>query len=176
MLAITESSQRISHIIRTVDEIAFQTNILALNAAVEAARAGEAGMGFAVVADEVRNLSQRAATAAKETGDLIEKAISTTATGKKSLESASARLNASRDIRKQVDVFINQVTSGSREQAIGINGIAKSVIGMQQVTQATAASAEETAAASEEMATQAELILHLARDLRQAIGAAQHRS
>ena len=170
MTAITDSSHRISRIIRTMDEIAFQTNILALNAAVEAARAGEAGLGFAVVADEVRSLAHRAGDAAKETGALIEQAMSTTAQGKSNLDRAVATLNASRDMSKKLASLIRDVSTGSREQASGIEHIARAVLEMQEVTQQTAATAEESAAASQEMTAQADTVLQLSQHLREAIG------
>ena len=103
MDAIKVSSDDIAKIIKTIDEIAFQTNILALNAAVEAARAGEAGMGFAVVADEVRNLAQRSAQAAKETAAKIEGAINKTAQGVQINGKVAAALNDIVTKARQVD-------------------------------------------------------------------------
>ncbi len=100
MAAIRESSSKVSKIIKTIDEIAFQTNILALNAAVEAARAGEAGMGFAVVADEVRNLAQRAAQAAKDTASLIEESSQSAQQGSERMERV-AGLDRRRDNRRE---------------------------------------------------------------------------
>src|SRR5439155_19298939 len=94
MSAIRESSHKVAHIIKTIDEIAFQTNILALNAAVEAARAGEAGMGFAVVADEVRNLAQRSAQAARDTTALIEESIARSQEGATRLEQVAEAIRS----------------------------------------------------------------------------------
>lgn len=155
MREINSSSEKISKIIRVIDEIAFQTNILALNAAVEAARAGEAGMGFAVVADEVRNLSQRCAQAAKDTSDLIEESIVRSNEGKTRLDEVANCVTRVFDNATRIKELANEVHVGSQEQARGIDQISRSVAQMQQVTQSTAASAEESASAGEEMSAQA---------------------
>jgi hypothetical protein len=155
MEAIKNSSDDIAKIIKTIDEIAFQTNILALNAAVEAARAGEAGMGFAVVADEVRNLAQRSAAAAKETAAKIEGAIIKTAQGVGITQKVATALNGIVVKARQVDELASEVASASREQTQGINQINAAVGQMDKVTQSNAASAEESAAAAQELNTQA---------------------
>ena len=158
MEAIKISSDDIAKIIKTIDEIAFQTNILALNAAVEAARAGEAGMGFAVVADEVRNLAQRSAQAAKETAGKIEGAIAKSAQGVEISSKVAATLNEIVTKARQVDELVAEVSGASREQTQGITQINTAVGQMDKVTQSNAASAEESAAAAEELNAQAELM------------------
>jgi len=120
---IKQSSDDVAKIIKTIDEIAFQTNILALNAAVEAARAGEAGMGFAVVADEVRNLAQRSAQAAKETASRIEGAITKTAQGVQLSIKVSEALNEIVTKARQMDELAAGVASASSEQAQGIGQV-----------------------------------------------------
>jgi methyl-accepting chemotaxis protein/methyl-accepting chemotaxis protein-1 (serine sensor receptor) len=155
MNEINASSEKISRIIRVIDEIAFQTNILALNAAVEAARAGEAGMGFAVVADEVRNLAQRCAQAAKDTSALIEESIVRSQGGKVRLDEVAGCVRKVVDSASRIKVLSGEVNVGSQEQARGIEQIAKAVAQMQRVTQSTAASAEQSASAGEEMSAQA---------------------
>lgn len=156
MGAIKGSSDDIAKIIKTIDEIAFQTNILALNAAVEAARAGEAGMGFAVVADEVRNLAQRSAQAAKETSAKIEGAINRTAHGVEISTKVAAALNEIVTKARQVDELVAEVASASREQTQGITQINSAVGQMDKVTQPNAANAEESASAAEELHAQAQ--------------------
>ena len=170
MQQINASSDKISKIIKVIDEIAFQTNILALNAAVEAARAGEAGMGFAVVADEVRNLAQRSAQAAKDTSALIEESIATSRDGSAKLERAAGVIRAITESATQVKTLVDEVNMGSQEQARGIDQISKAISQMDQVTQGTAASAEESASASEELSAQAQALNQIVRELGSLVG------
>jgi len=170
MEAIKVSSDDIAKIIKTIDEIAFQTNILALNAAVEAARAGEAGMGFAVVADEVRTLAQRCAQAAKETAGKIEGAIAKTGQGVEINVKVAAVLNDIVTKVRQVDELVTEVAGASREQTDGITQINSAVGQMDKVTQSNAASAEETAAAAEELNGQAEIMKQSVEELLALVG------
>jgi methyl-accepting chemotaxis protein len=170
MAAIMASSDDIAKIIKTIDGIAFQTNILALNAAVEAARAGEAGMGFAVVADEVRNLAQRSAQAAKETATKIEGAIGKTAQGVTLSSKVSQALNDIVTKARQVDELAAEVAGASREQTEGIVQINTAVGQMDKVTQSNAASAEESAAAAQELNAQAEIMQQSVNELLRLVG------
>ncbi len=154
MDAIKASSDDIAKIIKTIDEIAFQTNILALNAAVEAARAGEAGMGFAVVAEEVRSLAQRSAQSARETAEKIEDAIRKSENGVTISGSVATALGEIVDKARRVDALVAEIAQASKEQSQGIDQLNSAVGQMDRVTQSNASNAEETAAAAEELNAQ----------------------
>jgi methyl-accepting chemotaxis protein len=173
MASVRESSQRVSKIIKTIDEIAFQTNILALNAAVEAARAGEAGMGFAVVADEVRNLAQRAAQAARDTTQLIEESMARSTEGDGSVQHVSASIAGITAATKTLTESLRGIHAVTKEQATGLGQVATSVQQMGQVTQNTAANAEEGAAASEVLHAQAHEALEAVVALERIVGTNQ---
>lgn len=168
---INESSGKIAKIIKIIDEIAFQTNILALNAAVEAARAGEAGMGFAVVADEVRSLAQRSAQAAKDTASLIEDSVAKSEAGKAKLGGVVTSIQRISAEFTNLGTLVDEVSHGSREQSTGIGQIGRALSQMEQVTQTTAASAEESAAAAEELNAQSESMKELTGRLNEMVGA-----
>jgi methyl-accepting chemotaxis protein len=170
MKDISSSSERISKIIRVIDEIAFQTNILSLNAAVEAARAGEAGMGFAVVADEVRNLAQRCSQAARDTSALIEESIGHSRNGKVRLDEVALSMRQVTDSALEVQKLSDEVHVGSQEQSKGVERISQAILQIQKVTQRNAASAEDGAAAGAQMSAEAEHLQSAVDRLREMVG------
>jgi methyl-accepting chemotaxis protein len=166
MTDIGDSSQKISTIIKVIDEIAFQTNILALNAAIEAAHAGEAGLGFAVVADEVRNLAQRSAQAAKDTTTLIEDSIAKASGGRVKVDQVETSLRSITAEFAKIKDLIEEIQQGSIEQSRGVEQISHAIMKMEQMTQRTAANSQEGASASAELNTQAESLQNVVDRLR----------
>ena len=170
MEAIQNSSAEISKIIKTIDKIALQTDILALNAAGEAARAGDAGLGFAVVADEVRTLAHNAAQAARETAERISEATQRSTQGAEISAQVARRLEEITSKAHEFDALVAEIAVAAREQHQGIEQVTRAVAEMDSVTQANAATAEETAAAAVDLTNQAALLQTVVAELNQMVG------
>ena len=156
MAEITDSSQKISQFITTIDEIAAQTNLLALNAAIEAARAGEQGRGFAVVAEEVRNLAARSTIAAEETSKLIELSVNKTVHGSAIAAETAESLQLIFEHIGTTSELVNEIANASNEQAVGAEEINKGISEIDGITQKNSEAALTSAASAEQLSTQAE--------------------
>lgn len=161
MEEITRTSNEISKIIKTIEEISFQTNILALNAAVEASRAGQAGKGFAVVANEVRSLASKSSVASKDTANLIEHSIEAVARGTQLVDSTAQSLVKVVDAVRTTSSKVGIIASAAEQQANAIEQVTLGVDQISNVVQTNSATSEESAAASQELSSQAEMLKNL---------------
>lgn len=161
MEEITRTSNEIGKIIKTIEDIAFQTNILALNAAVEASRAGTAGKGFAVVADEVRNLASKSAEASKDTSDLIESVIGAVSQGTQITNATAKSLIQVVDEVREATATVGKIATAAEGQAGAVEQVSVGVDQISSVVQTNSATAVQSAAASEELSSQAEVLKNL---------------
>lgn len=159
---ISRSSREIRKILKTIEEIAFQTNILSLNASVEAARAGAAGKGFAVVAEEIRNLASKSAEASTSSGSLVTDSLNAAETGAKiAAQTANSMQKVMEGVDKVAD-SISSISAASQEQSDSIRQVTNGINQISDIIQTNSATAEESAAASEELSAQAQLLKELA--------------
>jgi methyl-accepting chemotaxis protein len=170
MSAITTSGASIAKAIKTIDEIAFQTNILALNAAVEAARAGDAGLGFSVVADEVRRLAQRCAQASRETGESLGDSIEKSRQGADIGRKVADRLREITERIFRVDDLVASIAGASDQQRMQLADVNQSLEQLGRVTQANAAAAEESSAEAETLGGQADALGAAVAELNKLVG------